>query len=121
MLSRNRWLSALLLSFVAVLLVVGCGGGDDESEDGGGEAAAADQTLKWGLGAEYNLDPGLATDTTSAKLVLNIFDPLVKLDDELNALPSMADSWDVNGAKVVYHLKTGAKWSNGDPVTAKDY
>ena len=30
MLSRNRWLSALLLSFVAVLLVVGCGGGDDE-------------------------------------------------------------------------------------------
>ena len=121
MLSRNRWLSALLLSFVAVLLVVGCGGGDDESEDGGGGAAAADQTLKWGLGAEYNLDPGLATDTTSAKLVLNIFDPLVKLDDELNAVPSMADSWDVNGPKVVYHLKTGTKWSNGDPVTAKDY
>ena len=121
MLSRNRWLSALLLSFVAVLLVVGCGGGDDESEDGGGGAAAADQTLKWGLGVEYNLDPGLATDTTSAKLVLNIFDPLVKLDDELNAVPSMADSWDVNGPKVVYHLKTGTKWSNGDPVTAKDY
>jgi oligopeptide transport system substrate-binding protein len=121
MLSRNRWLSALLLSFVAVLMVVGCGGGDDESEDSGGEAAAADQTLKWGLGSEYNLDPGLATDTTSAKLVLNIFDPLVKLDDELNAVPSMADSWDVNGKKVVYHLKTGTKWSNGDPVTAKDY
>ncbi len=71
---------------LAVLLVVGCGGGDDESDDGGGEAAAADQTLKWGLGAEYNLDPGLATDTTSAKLVLNIFDPLVKLDDELTRL-----------------------------------
>jgi oligopeptide transport system substrate-binding protein len=121
MLSRNRWLSALLLSFVAVLLVVGCGGGDDEGEDSGGGAAAADQTLKWGLGAEYVLDPGLATDTTSAKLVLNIFDPLVKLDDELNAVPSMADSWDVNGKKVVYHLKTGAKWSNGEPVTAKDY
>ena len=33
----------------------------------------------------------------------------------------MADSWDVNGPKVVYHLKTGTKWSNGDPVTAKDY
>ena len=121
MLSRNRSLSALLLSLVAVLLVVGCGGGDDGDDNGGGEAAAADQTLKWGLGSEYNLDPGLATDTTSAKLVLNIFDPLVKLDDELNAVPSMADSWDVNGPKVVYHLKTGAKWSNGDPVTAKDY
>jgi len=120
MLSRNRWLSVVLLSLAAVLFVVGCGGGDDGGNGGGG-AAATDQTLKWGLGAEFNLDPGLATDTTSAKLVLNIFDPLVKLDDELNAVPSMAESWDVKGPSVVYHLRSGAKWSNGDPVTAKDY
>ena len=121
MLSRNRWLSVVLLTLVTGFLAVGCGGDDDGGDTGGGGAAAADQTLKWGLGAEYNLDPGLATDTTSAKLVLNIFDPLVKLDDDLNAVPSMAESWDVNGAKVVYHLRTGTKWSNGDPVTAKDY
>ena len=119
---RNRWLSAVLLVLVAVLLVAGCGGGDDEGTDtGGGGAAAADQTLKWGLGSEFQLDPGLATDTTSAKLVLNIYDPLVKLGDDLEAVPAMAESWDVEGAKVVYHLLSGAKWSNGDPVTAKDY
>lgn len=121
MLSRNRWSQAVLLSLVAVLVVVGCGGGDDEGSGGGAGTAAAEQTLKWGLGSEFNLDPGLATDTTSAKLVLNLFDPLVKLADDLEAVPSMAESWDVNGAKVVYHLRTGAKWSNGDPVTAKDY
>ena len=122
MLSRNRWTQAVLLSLVAVLFVVGCGGGDDDEGSGGGAGtAAAEQTLKWGLGAEYNLDPGLATDTTSAKLVLNLFDPLVKLADDLEAVPSMAESWDVTGAKVVYHLRSGAKWSNGDPVTAKDY
>jgi len=121
MLSRNRWSQAVLLSLVAVLVVVGCGGGDDEGSGGGAGTAAAEQTLKWGLGSEFNLDPGLATDTTSAKLVLNLFDPLVKLADDLEAVPSMAESWDVKGAKVVYHLRTGAKWSNGDPVTAKDY
>ncbi len=120
MLSRNRWSQAVLLSLVAVLFVVGCGGGDDEGS-GGGSGAAADQTLKWGLGSEFNLDPGLATDTTSAKLVLNLFDPLVKLADDLEAVPSMAESWEVDGAKVVYHLRSGATWSNGDPVTAKDY
>lgn len=120
MLSRNRRLSAGLLSLFAALVIVGCGGGDDGG-DGGGGAAAAEQTLKWGLGAEFNLDPGLATDTTSAKLVLNLFDPLVKLGDDLEAVPSMAESWDVDGPKVVYHLRSGAKWSNGDPVTAKDY
>jgi len=117
--SRKRWLPAVLLVLVTGLLVVGCGG--DDNGGGGGGAAAADQTLKWGLGSEFVLDPGLATDTTSAKLVLNIFDPLVKLGDDLEAVPSMAESWDVNGPKVVYHLRSGAKWSNGDPVTAKDY
>jgi oligopeptide transport system substrate-binding protein len=120
MLSRKPRLSAVLLALVTGLLVVGCGGGD-EGGDGGGGAAAADQTLKWGLGSEFVLDPGLATDTTSAKLVLNIFDPLVKLGDNLEAVPSMAESWDVNGPRVVYHLRSGATWSNGDPVTAEDY
>jgi oligopeptide transport system substrate-binding protein len=120
MLRQNPRLWAALLALVTGLLVVGCGGGDEGSDTGGG-AAAADQTLRWGLGSEVVLDPGLATDTTSAKIVLNIYDPLVKLDDELNAVPSMAESWDVNGKNVTYHLKSGAKWSNGDPVTAKDY
>ena len=120
MLSRKPRLSAVLLALVTGLLIVGCGGGD-EGGDGGGGAAAADQTLKWGLGSEFVLDPGLATDTTSAKLVLNIFDPLVKLGDNLEAVPSMAESWDVNGPNVVYHLRSGATWSNGDPVSAEDY
>lgn len=121
MVSRNRWLSVALLSLVAVLVIAACGGSDDDGGNGGSGSAAADQTLKWGLGAEYQLDPGLATDTTSAKLVLNIFDPLVKLDDKLNAVPSMAESWDVNGPKVTYHLKSGSKWTDGTPVTAHDY
>jgi oligopeptide transport system substrate-binding protein len=120
MLSRNRWLSAVLLSLVAVLLVVGCGG-DDDGGDAGGGGAAADQTLKWGLGSEFLLDPGLATDTTSSKILSNIFDPLVKLNDELEADPAMAESWDVEGKTVVFHLREGGKWTNGDPVTAGDY
>jgi oligopeptide transport system substrate-binding protein len=120
MLSRKPRLSVVLLALVTGLLVVGCGGGDDGG-DGGGGTAAADQTLRWGLGSEVILDPGLATDTTSAKIVLNIYDPLVKLGDDLEAVPAMAESWDVNGKNVVYHLRSGATWSNGDPVTAKDY
>jgi oligopeptide transport system substrate-binding protein len=121
MLSRNRWLSAVLLALVAGLLAVGCGGDDDGGEDGGGGAAAADQTLKWGLGSEFLLDPGLATDTTSSKILSNIFDPLVKLNADLEAEPSMAERWEENGAVVTFHLRQGATWTNGDPVTAGDY
>ena len=121
MLSRNRWLSAVLLSLVAVLLVVGCGGGDDEGEDAGGGAAAADQTLKWGLGSEFLLDPGLATDTTSSKILSNILDGLVVLNDDLEAEPAAAESWEENGKVVTFTLRDGMTWTNGDPVTAADY
>jgi oligopeptide transport system substrate-binding protein len=121
MLSRNRWVSVVLLSVVAVLLVVGCGGGDDEGGDGGSGAAAADQTLKWGLGAEFLLDPGLATDTTSSKILSNILDGLVKLNADLEAEPAAAESWDENGKVVTFHLREGMTWTNGDPVTAGDF
>jgi oligopeptide transport system substrate-binding protein len=121
MLSRNRWLSAVLLALVAGLLAVGCGGDDDGGEDGGGGAAAADQTLKWGLGSEFLLDPGLATDTTSSKILSNILDPLVKLNDDLEAEAAAAERWEENGKVITFTLREGMTWTNGDPVTAADY
>jgi oligopeptide transport system substrate-binding protein len=121
---RKHWLLSALVATVAGLALAGCGGGDDGDEEGsgtGGGQAASEQVLKWGLGSEFNLDPGLATDTTSSKILSNIFDPLVKLDKDLKAQPAAAESWEVQGPKVTYKLRTGLTWTNGDPVTAKDY
>ncbi len=121
---RKRWYLSALVAVVAGLALAGCGGDDGNDEtsgDNGGGQAASEQVLRWGLGSEFNLDPGLATDTTSSKILLNIFDPLVKLDNDLKAQPAAAESWDVKGPNVTYHLRTGMKWTNGDPVTAKDY
>jgi oligopeptide transport system substrate-binding protein len=123
--TRKRWYLSALVAVVAGLALAGCGGddggGDEAGGDTGGGQAASEQVLRWGLGSEFNLDPGLATDTTSSKILLNIFDPLVKLDEDLNAQPAAAESWDVKGPNVTYHVRTGMKWTNGDPVTAKDY
>jgi oligopeptide transport system substrate-binding protein len=122
---RKRWYLSALVAVVAGLALAGCGGddggGDEAGGDTGGGQAASEQVLRWGLGSEFNLDPGLATDTTSSKILSNIFDPLVKLDQDLKAQPAAAESWDVKGPNVTYHLRTGMKWTNGDPVTAKDY
>jgi len=121
---RKRWYLSALVAVVTGLALAGCGGdgGNDESSgDTGGGQAASEQVLRWGLGSEFNLDPGLATDTTSSKILLNIFDPLVKLDNDLKAQPAAAESWDVKGPNVTYHLRSGMKWTNGDPVTAHDY
>jgi len=126
----RRTITLLLAALAAIfaLGVAGCGGGD---EGGGGGAtgatetggAAAEQVLKIGWGAEPpSLDPGLATDTTSSNVLLAIMDPLVKLNpDTLEAEPALAESWDINGTKVTFHLRQDGKWTNGDPVTANDF
>jgi len=108
-------------------LVAGCGGGGGGGAAGtsGGTTPAANQTFTIAWGAEPpSLDPGLSTDTTSSNVLLNIMDPIVRLDPNTNAaVPSLAESWDITdgGKTVTYHLRHDGKWTNGDPVTAGDF
>jgi len=123
--TRISFALAALLVAVAALVAAGCGsGGSSSSGSGGGSGSlAADQTITIAWGAEPpSLDPGLATDTTSSNVLLNIMDPLVKLDPKtLKPVPSLAQRWDVKGANVTFHLRHDGKWTNGDPVTAQDF
>ena len=121
---RWSWL-ALLVSSLA--LVAGGCGGDDEGASGttgAGGTPAAEQviTVNWGT-EPPSLDPGLATDTTSANILLNIMDPLVRLDDDLNPVPAAAESFETSddGKTVTFVLRDDLKWTNGDPVTAGDF
>ena len=118
---------ALLGAFA--LAAAGCGGGNEESggaaTSGGETTAAANQTMTIGWGTEPpSLDPGLALDTTSSNVLLNIMDPLIRLDVKtLEAQPSLAESWDISedGKTVTLHLRQDGKWTNGDPVVASDF
>ena len=87
---------ALLVTSLA-LVAAGCGGDDDEAAGTGatteGGAAAAEQviTINWGT-EPPSLDPGLASDVTSANILLNIMDPLIILDEDLKPVPNAAES-----------------------------
>jgi ABC-type oligopeptide transport system substrate-binding subunit len=126
-----RLVIAALATAALAFLAAGCGGGggSSSSDTSGGNTTdtnvgtlASSQVLTISLGAEPpSLDPGLATDTTSANVILNIMDPLVKLGPDLSPQPSLAESWDVNGKEVTYHLRKDGKWTNGEPVTAGDF
>jgi oligopeptide transport system substrate-binding protein len=129
-------LAALAVTALA-LVAAGCGGGDDEeaapappaetgadtgAPGGGGGEPAAEQVLRYSAGSNIQTDPALATDTTSFKVVGNVFEGLVKLSyPDLEPQPAMAESWDVEGAKVTFHLRQDGTWSNGEPVTANDF
>ena len=119
----------LLMALVGVFaLVLGaCGGnGDGEGEDEAAqeEEPAAEQAITIGWGAEPpSLDPGLASDTTSANVIRNLMDPLTVLDENLEAQPNLAESWEENedGTVYTFTLREDGRWTNGDPVTAEDF
>jgi oligopeptide transport system substrate-binding protein len=120
--TRRHLYSALV---TAALVAAGCGGGDEGGPGSGSNGGpASEQVMTIGWGAEPpSLDPGLATDVTSSNVLLNIMDPLVKLGDDLEPVPSLAESWDISedGKTVTFHLRPDGKWTNGDPVTAEDF
>jgi oligopeptide transport system substrate-binding protein len=108
--------AALVLTLLAL---TGCGGGE-----GGPAKSESTQVLRLNVGSEPpSLDPGLATDVVSANVLNALMDPLVKLGDDLQPVPSLAASWNVSedGKTVTFHLRKDGKWTNGDPVTARDF
>src|ERR1043165_5926011 len=98
---RVPMLIAAAVVVAVAVVAAGCGGGGDKTGAAGGEPPAASQVLKIAWGAEPpSLDPGLATDTTSSNVLLNIMDPLVRLGDDPEPVPALAESWAGDG-KVV--------------------
>ncbi len=69
------------------------------------------------------LDISKATDTVSSEVLMNTMEGLVKLDKDGKIAPGIAEKWDKSedGKSWTFHLRKDAKWSNGDPVTAKDF
>ena len=52
-----------------------------------------------------------------------IYDPLVRYGENGEIKPALAESWDISedGTTYTFHLRKDAKWSDGSPVTAKDF
>jgi oligopeptide transport system substrate-binding protein len=123
---RTKKLVLLVVGLLGslALAAAGCGGGDEGGGGSTGGGEAGNQVLRIAWGAEPpSLDPGLALDTTSSNVILAIMDPLLRLDENNEPVPALAESWDVSedGMTVTYHLRSDGKWTNGDPVTAGDF
>ena len=69
------------------------------------------------------LDPHLASDTTSAGIVVEIFGGLVSFDTSLNLVADLAESWEISSDAQTYTFKIrdNAVFHNGKPVTAQDF
>lgn len=127
-------LAALAISGLMIGSLAGCGNSKATSATTGGSAqettsAQAEQTDATGnilnvhIDVEVaSMDPQIATDGTSFEVIADTTDGLYELDADGNPVPALAESVDKSddGLTLTYHLKD-AKWSNGTPVTAKDF
>ncbi|WP_231638686.1 ABC transporter substrate-binding protein [Paenibacillus sp. JCM 10914] len=68
------------------------------------------------------LDPHLAVAAGTNEVLFNVFEGLLKPDEEGALNPAIAESYDVSedGLTYTFKLRNGVKFHNGNPLTADD-
>src|SRR5699024_6765125 len=85
---------------------------------------ATKQVLNISEGSEIpTMDTTKATDAVSFNVMNNVYEGLYRLGKDDKLEPGIAEKYDKSedGKTYTFHLRKNAKWSNGDPVTAKDF
>ncbi|COE23462.1 peptide ABC transporter substrate-binding protein [Bacillus cereus] len=124
---------APVLAMSVALTACSGSGGEKKStttSSGGGEEKkseikyAAKQVLNRTENQEIpTMDVSKSTDTLGSQILGNTMEGLYRLDKDNKPIPAAAESSmkSEDGKKYTFKLRKDAKWSNGDPVTAKDF
>ncbi|MFF2961753.1 ABC transporter substrate-binding protein [Streptomyces sp. NPDC057963] len=69
-----------------------------------------------------SMNPFVAVNSSSYSVFENIYPSLVQVDPALKTVPDFAANWQrsPDGKTWTFHTKPGAKWSDGEPLTAAD-
>lgn len=116
---RNSHLPGMICLASLILLLTGAVG----SAAQGNNTPVYGGTLRVGLDAEpVGLDPHLTTAWSSLEVYQLIYSGLVTLDERMNIVPDLADSWTVSADGLVYtfHLRKGVRFHNGRECVADD-
>jgi oligopeptide transport system substrate-binding protein len=82
------------------------------------------ELLRRGLAGEpASLDPAEAADNFSFQVLQDLYEGLTIESADGGVLPGAASSWaiDQTGTEYTFHLREGARWSNGKPVRAQEF
>lgn len=100
-----------LLALAALLLLAGCRGAQRDPH-----------TLVFLIeSSPANLDPRIGTDAQSQRIDALLFDGLVDHNAAFQFTPALASSWEqTNPLTVVFHLRSGVRFHDGHPLSARD-
>ncbi|KPD02412.1 peptide ABC transporter substrate-binding protein [Moellerella wisconsensis] len=69
-----------------------------------------------------SLDPIKSVGLTEAQVMRDLFEGLVNQDSRGQVIPGVAEHWQSEDNRVwIFKLRSNARWSNGEPVTANDF
>ena len=102
----------ILLLLSMMVFMVACGGGSK-----GGEVTINLRT------EPSSIDPQITTDVAGGTVDELVMEGLLRKDKNGKSVAGLAEKWETtpDGLKWTFHLRDGLKWSNGDPITAKDF
>jgi len=123
----KKLVSVLLIVAMALTVLTGCGNNSNASTQGSTPAASdkpkeAKDTIIFTQGADItSLDPHIGKQLRAFTVTCNMFEQLVKFDDNMQVAPSLAESWErVSDTAVKFKLREDVKFHNGDPLTSAD-
>ena len=68
-----------------------------------------------------SLDPHKISDVYSANVVIQIYNNLVRVNENMEIVPDLAESWEnPDNLTWLFRLRKGVKFHNGEPFTAED-
>ena len=137
---KKRVLSFLLAAVLTMTALSGCAGGTGESSEDnssigtesstqtGADTTPAGEPVYGGsvtVGIQQDidsLDPHKATAAGTKEILFNIFEGLVKPDENGNLINAVASDYTISedGLTYTFTLRDGVKFHNGNLVTAED-
>ena len=120
--SRLRTLS---ITLIGCLIVAGCAASAKNSIFFGKTEPPRDNILRYVSGSEpETIDPQIPNAQNEARICLALYEGLAEYDPKTSeAIPALAEHWEVNkdSSEFVFHLRHDGRFSNGDPITARDF
>ena len=116
--------SLILAMTLSTTLFIGCSGNEKSKTDGNTITNEVKQEIVYNLGADpQTIDPLLNTAIDGSNVIVNAFECLMVLNENNEAVPGAAESYEVSDDGLVYtfKLRKDGKWSDGEPVTANDF
>lgn len=110
------------ITLAAMLAVAAFGCSKNTSPGGDTSSSNKPKELKLYLYNPGKLDP-YYYNWGGLILRMGAYETLTKLDSNNKAIPGQAEKWEHNADYTVwtFHLRKGLKWSDGTPLTAKDF